>query len=84
MGKVFSFKEIKTDKVPTPQDFELARDIFEGISAAEVERGNFVGSFIFGSVAVGSQGPRSDFDSIVCLTDLTMNVWSPQGQFLSK
>lgn len=69
MGRIFSYEEIRSGKVPTPDDFEMAKDVFCGIVQAEVEVGHFDGGFIHGSVAAGSNNLRSDFDSLVALTD---------------
>lgn len=69
MGRIFSYSEIESGKVPTPDDFEMAKDIFCGIVEAEVNEGHFDGGFIYGSVSAGTYNRRSDFDSLVALTD---------------
>lgn len=69
MGKVASVDEIETNMVARLDDFPMAQDIFTEMSDVEIDRGNISGAFIFGSVAVGSCGRRSDFDAIICIPD---------------
>lgn len=69
MGRVFSYEEIKSGKIPTPDDFEIAKDVFANMVEIEIDRGNIDGAFIYGSVAIGTQSCRSDFDALVSLTE---------------
>jgi len=65
MGRIIPYKDIESGNIPTSQDFQSAVDVFRDFSEDNIEQGNFDGSFIFGSVASGTPGIRSDFDSVV-------------------
>lgn len=69
MGRIFSYEEIESGRIPTPDDFEMAKDVFCGIVQAEIDGGHFDGGIIHGSVAAGTNNIRSDFDSLISLTD---------------
>lgn len=69
MGRVFSYDEIEQGRIPTQDQFELAKNLFCELSSNYVNQGIFSGAFIFGSVAVNMCGIRSDFDAIISLED---------------
>jgi hypothetical protein len=68
MGRVFSSEQILMGNHPSPEDFELAVQVFgDGITTG-VQQGLFYGAIIFGSVAAGTQDVRSDCDSLIAPT----------------
>lgn len=71
MGRVFSYSEIESGKVPTAETFKAAKDAFY----EAVEIGSYVGhidgAMLLGSVALGSHNPRSDFDALISMSDTT-------------
>jgi hypothetical protein len=68
MGRVFSSEQILSGDFPRPVDFEVAIQAFETGVNDGVQRGLFDGGTIYGSVAVGTQTVRSDFDCMIALT----------------
>lgn len=69
MGRLFTYEQIETGLVPTPEDFVEAKDVFIASTEAEIEKGTVTGAFIYGSVAVGLANKRSDFDAFIALDD---------------
>lgn len=69
MGRIFSYAEIESGLVPTADDFDTSRNIFIDLAKTEIGRNVIDGAFIYGSVAIGEQGPRSDFDALIALSD---------------
>lgn len=62
MGRIFSYEEIVTDKVPQPEDFIAAREHFTDSALAYIESGAILGVCVYGSVAINMANWRSDFD----------------------
>lgn len=69
MGRVFNFEAVARGKIPTPEDFAVARNVFEARMEELVEKELVSGAFIFGSVAIGAANRRSDFDAFVAVPD---------------
>jgi predicted nucleotidyltransferase len=65
MGKIYSYEEIKSGKVPSPRDFSVAKElVFDRLSTL-VRNKDVSGAKIFGSVGKGTPNERSDFDLLV-------------------
>ena len=68
MAKVYSYSDIQNNKIPLEEDFIKAKELlFERLSEIQ----NLYGAKVFGSVARGSSGPRSDFDVLILTEDLS-------------
>ena len=68
MGRVFSSEQIRNHDYPEPEDFENAKQVFEDRINLGIGRGLLSGGCIYGSVAMGIQNRRSDFDTVILLT----------------
>lgn len=67
MGRLFSYDEIKTGRIPTPETFNHVKCVFQESIQEGIINGTIDGGLIYGSVAVDKQSCRSDFDSIIIL-----------------
>jgi len=65
MGKVYSWSAITEQGIPSPRDFENARQQALSKLSQLVEYGLIYGARIFGSVARGNPSIRSDLDLLV-------------------
>jgi len=65
MGRVFRFEEAVGGQVPTQSDFRVAAENFDINCLEATERGEIVGSVVFGSVAIEGATLRSDFDCLI-------------------
>jgi predicted nucleotidyltransferase len=69
MGRIFSYEDISAGLVPTPGDFNVAATVFLEESELAIQEGLVDGAFVYGSVALGVAGTRSDFDALVSMTN---------------
>lgn len=65
MSRVIPYIDIQEGRVPRHEDFEKAKSVFGRASLEALGGGAIVSAVIFGSVARGSAGPRSDMDVII-------------------
>lgn len=75
MGRVFSLEQVRNadEHIPNSQDFNNAVAGFESSVEREIERGTVTGAFIYGSVAIGTYGRRSDLDCGIVPIDHSPN-----------
>lgn len=65
MGRIFSYQEIQSGRVPEPNEFITARQHFADSLEAYIDESSIAGAFIYGSVAVNLANRRSDFDILL-------------------
>jgi|GEM_PF-2272689 len=69
MGRLLEYREIQNDQIISKDVFRGAKDLFVEMSTDLVRKEVIDGSLIYGSVAVDTMGPRSDFDAITALRE---------------
>ena len=65
MGKIFDYHDILDNRVPQPEDFSKAKEELRELMVAKALGGEIFGGMVYGSVAKGTPGPRSDFDFVL-------------------
>lgn len=65
MGRVFSYEEIRQNRVPKAEDFKSAKEITANYLLALHKEGDIVGAQFIGSVAKGVPTRRSDLDVVI-------------------
>lgn len=69
MGRLLDYQKIESGQVIPKDVFRNARTLFTEMSEDLVEKRIIYGALVYGSVAIDTMGPRSDFDAVTSLLE---------------